>query len=169
MLKTNNLRYILILVHTGSLILLGLGWFKNLLEIDITAHFVVDFNLFNEKRSVYSTLTALWDNGNFWPFLLIFLFGIIVPIIKSIAIYILLISKNPKPFWQKFVAAISKWAMADVFAISLFIAFLGAKAMQNTKAVLHSGFYWFSAYVLVSAVVGMLAVNRITINEIEKS
>ena len=42
--------------------------------------------------------------------------------------------------------------MADVFAISIFIAFLGARAMKNTTASLEPGFYYFTAYVLLSAV-----------------
>ena len=46
--------------------------------------------------------------------------------------------------------------MADVFAVSILVAFLGANAMQNTKAVLEPGFYYFSAYVLLSGVVAML-------------
>lgn len=46
--------------------------------------------------------------------------------------------------------------MADVFAISILVAFLGASAMDNTNASLEAGFYYFSAYVLVSAVVGAL-------------
>lgn len=159
MLKTIKNRYFLLLIHTFSLVLLGFGWVKNLIEIDISAHFVIDINLFNEKRSVISSLQSLWDSGNYWPFFLIFFFGMVVPVVKSGVIYYLLLAKNVKPFWKKFVSVIGKWAMADVFAVSIFIAYLGARAMENTKATLHSGFYWFSAYVLVSAVVGMLAVN----------
>ena len=55
---------------------------------------------------------------------------------------------------EKKVSLMSKWAMADVFAISIFIAFLGAKAMKNTTASLEPGFYYFTAYVLLSAVIG---------------
>jgi hypothetical protein len=46
--------------------------------------------------------------------------------------------------------------MADVFAISIFVAFLGANAMESTKAFLQPGFYYFSAYVILSGVVAML-------------
>ena len=149
-------RLILLLLHIISLVLLGFGWVKDMLHIDITAHFVVDFNLFNEKRSVLSTLQTLWESKDYWPFFLIFLFGIIVPIVKSGIIFYLLLAKNANLKWHAFVNAISKWAMADVFVISIFIAFLGAKAMENTKANLEPGFYYFSAYVLLSGIVVML-------------
>lgn len=149
-------RRILLVLHTASLVLLYLGWTLDMLHIDISTHFIVNFNLFNEKRSVLGTLQTLWEGANYWPFLLIFLFGIIVPLLKSGAIFYLLLAKQPKQIWMNFVNGISKWAMADVFAISIFVAFLGANAMENTKAWLEPGFYYFSAYVLLSAMISWL-------------
>jgi len=149
-------RYILLVLHVISLVLLGLGWVKDMLHIDVSTHFIVDFNLFNEKRSVLGTLQTLWETANYWPFLLIFLFGILVPVVKSVLVFYLLLVKQPSPKAWLFVNAISKWAMADVFAISIFVAFLGARAMQNTSAFLEPGFYYFSAYVLLSAAISML-------------
>ena len=150
-------RFVLLSLHIISLVLLGFGWVLNVLQIDISAHFFVDINLFNEKRSVFGMLEKLWKDANYWPFSLIFLFGIIVPVIKSGIIFYILLVKNPDTKWQRFVSAISKWAMADVFAISIFVAFLGANAMQNTKAVLEPGFYYFSGYVLLSGIVAILS------------
>ncbi|MFN8251648.1 MAG: paraquat-inducible protein A [Ferruginibacter sp.] len=149
-------RYILLILHVASLVLLAFGWVKDMLHIEVSTHFIVDFNLFNEKRSVLGTLQTLWESGDYWPFLLIFLFGILVPVIKSGLIFYLLLVKNPRAGAYTFVSAISKWAMADVFAISIFVAFLGARAMQNTSARLEEGFYYFSAYVLLSAVISLL-------------
>ena len=136
-------RYILLGLHVISLILLGFGWVMDILHIQISVHYIVDFNLFSEKRSVLGMLEKLWTDSNYWPFLLIFLFGIIVPLIKSGLIFYLLLGKNPDIKWQRFVSAISKWAMADVFAISIFVAFLGANAMQNTNAILQPGLLFF--------------------------
>lgn len=139
-----------------------------MLQIDITTHLFIDLNLFNEKRSVLSTLKSLWDSANYWPFFLIFLFGIVVPIIKSGVIFYLLIAKTPQQKWYAFVSGISKWAMADVFAISIFIAFLGARAMENTKAILEPGFYFFTGYVLLSGIIvtllGKLLKKGLTFN-----
>jgi uncharacterized paraquat-inducible protein A len=149
-------RYILLALHTGSLVLLFFGLTINMLKIDVSAEFIVSINLFNEKRSVLGTLKSLYESSNYFPFFLIFLFGIVVPVVKSGAIYYLLIAKKPASRWYSFVKGISKWAMADVFAISIFVAFLGARAMQNTKAELLPGFYYFAAYVLVSATIAAL-------------
>ena len=162
-------RWILLLLHLVSLVLLGFGWYLDMLHIDISTHFIVDFNLFSEKRSVIGILERLWSGSNYWPFLLILLFGILVPLVKSAIILYLLLSKDPDPKWQRWVSAISKWAMADVFAISILVAFLGANAMQNTSASLEPGFYYFSAYVVLSGViafcVGLMLKNGQTPNE----
>lgn len=149
-------RWILLVLHTTSLVLLYLGWTLDMLHIDISAKFFIKFNLFDENRSVQGTLQTLWEGGHYWPFLLIFFFGIIVPLVKSGVIYYLLLAKQPRPFWMSFVSGISKWAMADVFAISIFVAFLGANAMENTKAWLETGFYYFSGYVLLSGLIALL-------------
>jgi uncharacterized paraquat-inducible protein A len=148
-------RYILLFLHVISLVLLGFGWLLDILHINITVHYIIDFNIFSEKRSVLGMLEKLWNDGNYWPFSLIFLFGIIVPLIKSGIIFYLLLHKNPRLQWQRFVYAISKWAMADVLAISIFIAFLGANTMESTRAVLQPGFYFFTGYVIVSGIVAM--------------
>ncbi len=148
-------RIILIFFHLVSLILLGFGWTMDMLfiKIDLNEHFLIDlhYNLFNEKRSVVGTLQTLWEGGHYWPFALIFIFGIIIPILKSILIFYLLIASNPIQKGMQWLNAISKWAMADVFAISILVAFLGAGSMKSTSASLEPGFYYFSAYVLLSA------------------
>ncbi len=146
-------RYILLIFHVLSLVLLGFGLAMDMLKINITANFFIDINLFNEKRSVLGTLQTLWESTHYLPFLLIFLFGIIVPLLKSGVVFYILLSKNVSVKWHQLVSVISKWAMADVFAVSIFIAFLGARAMRNTSASLEPGFYYFTAYVLMSAVI----------------
>ena len=49
-----------------------------------------------------------------------------------------------------FVRGISKWAMADVFVVGVYIAYLSAKATDALDAQLHEGFYYFAAYCLIS-------------------
>lgn len=149
-------RYLLLVLHTGSLVLLGFGWVLDILQIDISFHFFADVNLFNEKRSVIGMLQKLWTDKSYWPFTLIFSFGIIIPLLKSALLYYIILVKDHDLKWRRLVSAISKWAMADVFAISIFVAFLGANAMQNTRAFLEPGFYYFSGYVLLSGIVAML-------------
>ena len=148
-------RYVLLVLHIISLVFLGLGWVLNILHIEINVHYLIDINLFSEDRSIFGLLKKLWTDHNYYPFSLIFIFGIMVPLVKSGIMFYLLLAKTPESKWQRFVSAISKWAMADVFAISIFVAFLGANAMESTKAVLQPGFYYFSGYVLLSGIVAV--------------
>jgi len=153
-------KIIFLVLHILSLVLLGFGLISDLLKIDITAKIFIDINLFNEKRSVLGTLQSLWESDNYFPFLLIFFFSIIVPLIKSAIVFYILLAKNVAPKWQENVSTISKWAMADVFAVSIFVAFLGAKAMKNTRASLEPGFYYFTGYVLLSALIVGFLTNK---------
>ena len=63
----------------------------------------------------------------------------------------------------RFVEAIAKWSMADVFVVALFIAYLAAHATQTQpgdtaaapplvafSAHFGAGFYWFAAYCVFS-------------------
>jgi len=153
-------RIVLLILHIISLLLLGFGLGSDMLKIDITAKFFIDINLFNEKRSVLGTLQSLWESTSYLSFLLILFFGIIVPLLKSGIVLYILLAKNVAPKLHEYVSLISKWAMADVFAISIFIAFLGAKAMKNTMASLEPGFYYFTGYVLLSAIIVGFLTNK---------
>jgi uncharacterized paraquat-inducible protein A len=48
------------------------------------------------------------------------------------------------------VRSISKWSMADVFAVGVLIAFLAGRATQGLDAVPGRGFYYFVSYCLLS-------------------
>jgi paraquat-inducible protein A len=108
--------------------------------------------LANETRSIIGAIKSLKDSGNYFVAGLILLFSVLVPLIKAVLLVPILTAKDATKRRRTFlfVRSISKWAMADVFAIGVFIAFLAAKATSNMAATLGSGFYWFTAYCLVS-------------------
>ena len=56
---------------------------------------------------------------------------------------------------------ISKWAMADVFVVGVYVAFLSAKATDNLDAELQVGFYYFASYCVIS----LLALQFMKIGE----
>ncbi len=151
-----NKRLFLLILHCISLVLLGFGWVLDMLRINISTNFLVNFSILDEKRSVLSTLQSLWQSANYFPFSLIAFFGILIPVAKSIGIFIVLLQKKHIGNLRNYLALMSKWAMADVFVMSIFVAFLGARAMDFSTAHLEAGFYYFSAYVLLSAIVTAL-------------
>lgn len=111
--------------------------------------------IYEKKRSILDTAEDLWKNGYYLLALLIVTFSLIVPTIK---LNCLLLAAYLKKNYNllRLNSLLSKWSMADVFAIGVLIAFLAANSstVENTllqfDATLHSGFYWFVAYSVVN-------------------
>jgi len=110
--------------------------------------------IFRQTQNVMQAVKSLYETGNYFVSGLILLFSIIVPFIKAAILAVILTSKAPGPRYRLylFVRSISKWAMADVFAVGVFIAFMASKAIDNLDAVIGTGFYYFVGYCLVSNV-----------------
>jgi len=110
--------------------------------------------IFRQTQNVVEAVKSLYESGNYFVSGLVLLFSIIVPFIKAAILGVILAVKSPvlKYRLYLFVRSISKWAMADVFAVGVFIAFLASKATDNLDAVIGTGFYYFVGYCLVSNV-----------------
>jgi len=110
--------------------------------------------IFRQTQNVVQAVRSLYESGNYFVSGLVLLFSIIVPFIKAALLAVILAIKSPVTKYRLylFVRSISKWAMADVFAVGVFIAFLASKATDNLDAVIGTGFYYFVGYCLVSNV-----------------
>ena len=115
-------------------------------------------NAFDKTRSIVGTARELYNNQNQLVAILIVLFSVIVPLIKALLLLSLLLPVSPKAKSVLLVISnsISKWSMADVFVIAIFIAFLASNGLaQNSGLVdfqssLGQGFWFFLGYCLVS-------------------
>jgi paraquat-inducible protein A len=139
-----------------SLVSLALLW-PGLTEPALTIRATIEMfgnerELTNETRSVVGAVRSLHASGNDFVAGLILLFSVCIPLLKA-ALTIPIVA------WRgsarsvrllRFVQAISKWSMADVFAVGMLIALLVAKGTANLSAVAGPGFYFFAAYCLVS-------------------
>lgn len=115
--------------------------------------------VYDKTRSILGTAQDLWNSGYLLVAVLIVFFSAVIPALKIMMLLLaLVISRN-----QRLISVngfLSKWSMADVFAIGVIIACLAANAASsesaliNFQAELHSGFYWFVAYCLASAALG---------------
>lgn len=108
--------------------------------------------LFNETKSILETVSSLYSDGHWFVSVLVMLFSVIVPVTKSIMLWGVML--HPSILWRtrlhKMINIISKWSMADVYVVGLFVAFLSMQASKNMTAELHEGFYYFTAYCLLS-------------------
>ncbi len=112
----------------------------------------------NETRSILGTIANLAENGNQFVAFLILLFSVLVPFTKAMLMgYVILSSKKESSQRiHKFVTMISKWSMADVFVVGVFIAYFSVQTNENMHATLGIGFYFFAAYCIVSIVAAQL-------------
>ena len=108
--------------------------------------------IFRETQSILRAIRRLYDSKNYFVAGLILLFSVIVPFIKAAMLAVILWAKNPLTKYRLYLAvrSMSKWAMADVFAVGVFIAFMAGNAIDNLDAKIHPGFYYFVAYCLIS-------------------
>lgn len=108
--------------------------------------------IFRETQSILRAIKRLYDSQNYFVAGLILLFSVIVPFIKAALLGVILRTRNPVTKYRlfQFVRSVSKWAMADVFAVGIFIAFMAGNAIDNLDAHVHPGFYYFIGYCLVS-------------------
>ena len=108
--------------------------------------------IFSDTRSIIQTIRNLHESGNDFVAGLIFLFGIVVPAVKAAMLAVALFSRRSRlrPWIYRFVSSISKWAMADVFVVAVYVAYLSAKATDGLDAQIERGFYYFTAYCLIS-------------------
>jgi len=105
-----------------------------------------------EISSLSFSYSSPYENNNALVAFLILLFSIIVPIFKAVSLLAVILIKKLRNHSRlhKFIALISKWSMADVFVVGIFIAFLSTQSNEALEAKLGTGFYWFLAYCLIS-------------------
>lgn len=108
--------------------------------------------LFEETQSILRSVRRLYDSKNYFVAGLVLFFSVVVPFVKALLLGAIVMAKSPAAKYRLylFTRSISKWAMADVFAVGVFIAFLAGNALDNLDAKLHPGYYFFVAYCLVS-------------------
>ena len=109
--------------------------------------------VFAQTRSILQTVKDLHSSGNYVVAGMILFFSVMVPFVKAVLLGVVGLLKPTQPARYRifaFVRGISKWAMADVFVVGVYIAYLSAKATDALDAQLHEGFYYFAAYCLIS-------------------
>lgn len=139
-----------------AVISLGLLW-PGLVQPVLTIKATMDMFgqtrvLSNETRSVVSAISSLHSSGNNFVAGLILLFSVLVPLLKAALLIPMFASRNAATSYRlyTFVRTMSKWSMADVFAVGMLISLLAAKGTANLSAIAGPGFYFFASYCLVS-------------------
>lgn len=129
-------------------------------------------SLINKELSIMATVEELWLDDRLLVAALIFAFSVCVPLLKTLLVSLAYVFRH-RPREQhliRFVGAIGKWSMADVFVVAVFLAVLSTNhadtaqrqefnlfgfqfaldVSTQTLSAVGPGFYYFTAYCLVS-------------------
>ena len=128
--------------------------------------------LVDKQLSIMTTVRELFDDKRILVAFLIFLFSVIIPLLKTTLISIAYFKPGSRVEAKlvSFVSNIGKWSMADVFVVAVFLAILStnhAETMEShqfkvfgfgmnldistqTLSNAGQGFYYFAAYCLIS-------------------
>ena len=150
MSRRNILALVLTLVSIGLLIP---GLTRPVLTITASIDLLgTTREIFRQTQSVLQAVRTLHESDNDFVAGLILFFSVTVPFLKALALGVILALRNQAAKYRLylFVRSLSKWAMADVFAVGVFIAMLAARGTENLDGIPGPGFYFFASYCLVS-------------------
>jgi uncharacterized paraquat-inducible protein A len=120
-----------------------------------------------ESKGIIETIIKLYGGSYYLPAFLITLFSVAFPVAKIILCYLALNSGAAARRSRALVKLIGKWSMADVFTVSIILAYLAFGADKFTSAWLLSGFYFFCAYCLISLAATNLFADAAEEEEVE--
>ncbi len=126
-------------------------------------------DVYQQHRSILGAVQELARTGHVLVAFLVILFSVIVPVVKGgLVVYGNVGAASPARERASSVAnSLSKWSMADVLVIAIFIAFLAARATQNSGELVRfdadfgQGFYFFLGYCLLSITSAQLMPARV--------
>jgi paraquat-inducible protein A len=111
---------------------------------------------FNKTTSynIIQAMKMLFEHKQYFVGVLIGLFAVLLPILKTIMSFVFLLNKNKNTNLKlyNFMGIIGKFAMADVFCVGVFVAFLYTRFNQSLKADIEIGYYYFTIYVILNII-----------------
>jgi paraquat-inducible protein A len=144
----------------------------------------ISSELVNKELSIIGTVQELIHEGKLLVALLIFSFSVVIPLIKAGLLTVVYFTKNIELQHKisTFVAVISKWSMADVFVVAIFLAVLSTDHSQSVKqhqlsffgmsldfeistqtlSNVGMGFYFFVGYCIVSLIGSQLLLSAVS-------
>jgi paraquat-inducible protein A len=155
--------WILAITLSANPILLWLGLTEDAITVGTTVNkevLGISIRLVDERQtfSILSAIFKLRSDGDYFLFVVIFLFSIVFPIVKWIAntlIWLSLIPHGPTVSeWLRGAARwlhwLGRWSMLEVFVAGLLCVLL--KLGQVARFKIEDGMYWFFAAVFLSLV-----------------
>lgn len=124
-------------------------------EVEYLGDVVLSF----ESKGVIGSIVKLFDNGDVVVALVILLFSVLIPALKTFSLAFVSVFMNSRFAHGivKFFKMIGKWSMVDVFVVATFLVYLTVDKGDVSRAEVEVGLYFFLAYVIVSMLVSLSA------------
>lgn len=93
----------------------------------------------SEADTIMSGVVYFWTSGEWYLALIIFFASIMVPLMKMLAIVVLLVSVQMRTRWQliprtklyRVVEAVGRWSMLDIYVVAIMVALVQLKALAT--------------------------------------
>jgi len=128
---------------------------------------------FSKTNSILSTAAELYNNNHVLVAGMILFFSVGIPMLKALLLITahlpLRAAFKHRLLWLSSIT--SKWSMADVFVVAIFVAYLAANGLRESRALvdfkseLGHGFYYFLAYCVFSITATQLLTSSVSWNE----
>jgi len=108
--------------------------------------------LFQNQISVYHGLIILWQAGELFLFLILFVFTVMFPFVKINAMLVLWLwprlAVEPARRLFHFVANMGKWSMLDVFVVAILVLTIKSGGLASIRV--EDGFFLFFVSVMLT-------------------
>jgi len=149
--RTGDLGYAMLTVGVVSL-MVGLTTPILSVEVSKTLPVLGETVLQFQSKGILTTVTGLWEHGNRWLALLLLLFSVVLPLLKTGVAWLTLFSRTHPISLRGLHLShhLGKWSMADVFVVAILVAYFSSNAGGLTQAEVQAGLWFFAIYVVLS-------------------
>jgi paraquat-inducible protein A len=114
----------------------------------------------NESNTILSGVVELWHNGSWGLAVIVFVASIVVPLMKFVALLVLLVSVQRGKDWRtmgrahlfRLIEGVGYWSMLDVFVVTLLVALVH---FQLTRVDPGPGVVYFGLVVVLTMLASM--------------
>jgi paraquat-inducible protein A len=94
-----------------------------------------------QSDTIMSGVVYFWTSGSWYLALIIFVASVLVPMLKMIALAILLVSVQRRSRWQqeqrarlyRLVELVGRWSMVDIYVVAVIVALVQLKALATIQ------------------------------------
>ena len=129
----------------------------------------------SQSDTIMSGVVYFWTSGSWYLALVIFVASIMVPLLKMLALVVLLVSVQLRSRWQqdqrarlyRVVEAVGRWSMLDVYVVAMIVALVQLKGLATIQP--GAGAIAFGAVVVLTMFAAMSFDPRLIWDPSEKA